>query len=139
MVALLLIGSISTSHGFYLPGVAPQDFAQVGREQLARWLGVPTYTAAPQSTGCLCISANTPLQASRRSTFPVQGDPITIKVNKLNSVKNVPFEFYSLPYCKPEKLVSSAENLGEVLRGDRILNSLYLVRGGAQGRRPSFD
>lgn len=46
------------------------------------------------------------------------------------SVKNLPYEYYALPYCKPEKVVSSAENLGEVLRGDRILNSLYTVRVG---------
>lgn len=35
--------------------------------------------------------------------------------------------YYSLPYCRPEKIVQSAENLGEVLRGDRIENSLYQV------------
>jgi hypothetical protein len=56
-----------------------------------------------------------------------QGDLITLKVNKLNSVKNLPYEYYSLPYCRPEKIISSAENLGEVLRGDRIENSPYQV------------
>lgn len=44
------------------------------------------------------------------------------------SAKNLPFEYYSLPYCRPDSIVSSAENLGEVLRGDRILNSPYTVR-----------
>jgi transmembrane 9 superfamily protein 2/4 len=58
----------------------------------------------------------------------LQGDPITLKVNKLMSVKNLPFEYYSLPYCRPDKIISSAENLGEVLRGDRIENSPYSVR-----------
>jgi len=58
----------------------------------------------------------------------MQGAPITLKVNKLNSVKNLPYEYYSLPYCRPEKIVSSAENLGEVLRGDRIENSPFQVR-----------
>lgn len=57
-----------------------------------------------------------------------QGDPITLKVNKLMSVKNLPYQYYSLPYCRPAKIVSSAENLGEVLRGDRIENSPYDVR-----------
>ena len=52
-----------------------------------------------------------------------------LKVNKLSSIKNqLPYEYYSLPYCRPEKIVQSAENLGEVLRGDRIENSLYQVR-----------
>lgn len=39
----------------------------------------------------------------------------------------LPYEFYSLPYCRPEKIQHSAENLGEVLRGDRIENSLYQI------------
>ena len=30
-----------------------------------------------------------------------------------------------MPYCRPEKILPSAENLGEVLRGDRIENSPY--------------
>lgn len=61
----------------------------------------------------------------------MQGDPITLKVNKLMSVKNLPYEYYSLPYCRPDKIISSAENLGEVLRGDRIENSPYQVQAAA--------
>lgn len=58
----------------------------------------------------------------------VQGDLLKVKVNKLTSVKTqLPYSYYSLPYCKPEKIVDSAENLGEVLRGDRIENSPYVV------------
>lgn len=62
-----------------------------------------------------------------RAALP-QGDPIALKVNKLMSSKNLPYGYYSLPYCRPEKIVPSAENLGELLRGDRILNSPYTVR-----------
>lgn len=52
-----------------------------------------------------------------------------MKVNKLSSVRTqLPYEYYSLPYCKPKKIIDSAENLGELLRGDRIENSLYQVR-----------
>lgn len=58
----------------------------------------------------------------------MQGDPLQVKVNKLTSTKTqLPYSYYSLPYCPPEKIVDSAENLGEVLRGDRIENSLYAV------------
>jgi hypothetical protein len=32
-----------------------------------------------------------------------------------------------LNYCKPKKIENNAENLGEVLRGDRIENSVYTV------------
>ena len=49
-------------------------------------------------------------------------------MNKLTSIKTqLPYEYYSIPYCRPETIKSSAENLGEVLRGDRIENSPYEV------------
>mmetsp|Transcript_25046 Transcript_25046/g.59618 ORF Transcript_25046/g.59618 Transcript_25046/m.59618 type:complete len:264 (-) Transcript_25046:1426-2217(-) len=80
--ALFAVGLLSGASGFYLPGVAPQDYAR--------------------------------------------DDAVTIKVNKLSSTKaQLPYEYYSLPYCRPTQIISSAENLGEVLRGDRIENSLY--------------
>ncbi|KAM0969170.1 hypothetical protein ACFX2A_017728 [Malus domestica] len=54
------------------------------------------------------------------------GNPLNVKVNKLTSTKTqLPYSYYSLPYCTPEHIVDSAENLGEVLRGDRIENSPY--------------
>ncbi|KAJ4754996.1 Transmembrane 9 superfamily member [Rhynchospora pubera] len=54
-------------------------------------------------------------------------DPLLVKVNKLTSIKTqLPYSYYSLPYCKPDVIVDSAENLGEVLRGDRIENSPYV-------------
>lgn len=53
------------------------------------------------------------------------------QVNKLTSVKNqLPYEYYSLPYCQPEKIEHTAENLGEVLRGDRIENRRVRKGGG---------
>lgn len=58
----------------------------------------------------------------------MQGDELKVKVNKLTSTKTqLPYSYYSLPYCKPDRIVDSAENLGEVLRGDRIENSPYVV------------
>ncbi|KAJ7517125.1 hypothetical protein O6H91_21G011300 [Diphasiastrum complanatum] len=73
------------AQAFYLPGVAPQDFAQ--------------------------------------------GAELQVKVNKLTSTKTqLPYEFYSLAYCRPDDIINSAENLGEVLRGDRIENSKYVFR-----------
>jgi transmembrane 9 superfamily protein 2/4 len=68
--------------GFYLPGVAPNDFQKK--------------------------------------------DPLPVKVNKLTSIQTqLPYSYYSLPFCKPDTIIDSAENLGEVLRGDRIENSPY--------------
>jgi len=82
-----LVALVRPSQGFYLPGVAPQEYAT--------------------------------------------GAKVDLKVNKLTSTKTqLPYEYYRLPYCKPEAIENVAENLGEVLRGDRIVNSMYDLRMG---------
>ncbi|XP_017697036.1 transmembrane 9 superfamily member 7-like [Phoenix dactylifera] len=56
-------------------------------------------------------------------------DELQVKVNKLSSTKTqLPYDYYFLDYCKPPKIMNSAENLGEVLRGDRIENSVYAFK-----------
>uniref|UniRef100_A0A2N9FVV0 Transmembrane 9 superfamily member n=1 Tax=Fagus sylvatica TaxID=28930 RepID=A0A2N9FVV0_FAGSY len=57
----------------------------------------------------------------------VVGDLLSVKVNSLTSIDTeMPFSYYSLPFCKPDEGVKdSAENLGELLMGDRIENSPY--------------
>ncbi|XP_065176697.1 transmembrane 9 superfamily member 4-like [Sycon ciliatum] len=53
---------------------------------------------------------------------------INVKAVKMTSVKTqIPYEYYSLPFCKPEIVHYRSENLGEVLRGDRISNTLYTL------------
>ena len=65
---------------------------------------------------------------SRLLSAVLQKDPLKVKVNKLTSIKTqLPYEYYSVPFCKPSNIVNMAENLGEVLRGDRIENSEYQV------------
>lgn len=62
------------------------------------------------------------------SSHSEQGDELQVKVNKLSSTKTqLPYDYYFLKYCKPKKIQNVAENLGEVLRGDRIENSVYTV------------
>ncbi|KAJ1618009.1 hypothetical protein T492DRAFT_892772 [Pavlovales sp. CCMP2436] len=73
--------------GFYLPGVAPEEFAT--------------------------------------------GAKVDMKVNKLTSTRTqLPYEYYRMPYCKPAAIEDVAINLGEVLRGDRLANSMYELRMG---------
>ncbi|XP_064607167.1 transmembrane 9 superfamily member 4-like isoform X2 [Liolophura sinensis] len=56
------------------------------------------------------------------------GQRVDVKAVKMTSVKTqLPFEYYSLPFCEPKEIVYKAENLGEVLRGDRIVNTPYEV------------
>ncbi|KAI3454010.1 hypothetical protein Pfo_010673 [Paulownia fortunei] len=58
-----------------------------------------------------------------------KGDPLNVKVNKLTSIKTqLPYSYYSLPFCRPSTIIDNRENLGEVLRGDRIENSPYVFK-----------
>jgi len=58
------------------------------------------------------------------------GDVVELKVNKLTSVKTqLPYKYYDkLPFCKPAEIVNMDANLGELLSGDRYMNSLYHVK-----------
>lgn len=111
VLSCLLVGS----QAFYLPGVAPQDFAKVCKFFTSCQFADQLHSTPASDGGTF-------------KNFPLQKDPLDLKTNKLSSVKTqLPFEYYSLPYCRPSTIVHSAENLGEVLRGDRIENSLYQV------------
>lgn len=83
-VLLLVFGCC---HGFYVPGVAPVEFAI--------------------------------------------GDHIEIKAIKMTSVQTqLPYDYYSLSHCLPKNgtKVYKSENLGEILRGDRIVNTAFEVK-----------
>uniref|UniRef100_A0A914E0N1 Transmembrane 9 superfamily member n=1 Tax=Acrobeloides nanus TaxID=290746 RepID=A0A914E0N1_9BILA len=57
-----------------------------------------------------------------------EGESIEVKAIKLTSIKTVvPYEYYSLPFCKSEKIHYKSENFGELLRGDRIVNTPYEI------------
>jgi len=57
------------------------------------------------------------------------GGRVELKVNKLTSVKTqLPYRYYTLPYCKPPSIQESVENLGEILEGDLIENSPYDIK-----------
>ncbi|KAL3869320.1 hypothetical protein ACJMK2_042014 [Sinanodonta woodiana] len=60
------------------------------------------------------------------------GDNVEVKAVKMTSVKTqLPYEYYSLAFCHPpEGIKYKTENLGEVLRGDRIVNTAYDVKFG---------
>ncbi len=83
IVSLCLCGSVE---GFYIPGVAPTEYA---RE-----------------------------------------DKLELKAVKMTSVRTqLPYEYYTLPFCKPKdgSVHYKSLNLGEVLRGDRIVNTPYVL------------
>lgn len=56
------------------------------------------------------------------------GESIEVKIIPLDSVKTqLPYDFYSLPFCQPDVIGATNEHLGEILSGDKIENSLYEV------------
>uniref|UniRef100_A0A158Q7Z2 Transmembrane 9 superfamily member n=1 Tax=Elaeophora elaphi TaxID=1147741 RepID=A0A158Q7Z2_9BILA len=57
------------------------------------------------------------------------GDLIDVKGIKITSTKTVvPYEYYSLPFCRPQGAIHYiSENLGEVMRGDRIVNTPFAI------------
>uniref|UniRef100_A0A915Q0X6 Transmembrane 9 superfamily member n=1 Tax=Setaria digitata TaxID=48799 RepID=A0A915Q0X6_9BILA len=57
------------------------------------------------------------------------GDLIEVKGIKITSTKTVvPYEYYSLPFCRPQGAIHYiSENLGEVMRGDRIVNTPFVI------------
>lgn len=73
-----------------------------------------------QST-CFYIPGMAPVEFAK-------GDTVVIKAVKMtSSVTQLPYAYYSLPFCKPDasKLEYKSENLGEILRGDRIVTTKY--------------
>lgn len=59
------------------------------------------------------------------------GQLINVKAVKMTSTRTqLPYEYYSLQFCLPKNgtVVYKSENLGEVLRGDRIVNTPYEVK-----------
>lgn len=58
-----------------------------------------------------------------------KGQPIDVKAVKMTSIHTqLPYEYYSLRFCLPKKKQYKSENLGEVLRGDRIVNTPYEIK-----------
>ncbi|CAK8691166.1 unnamed protein product [Clavelina lepadiformis] len=58
-----------------------------------------------------------------------KGADVEIKAVKMTSSKTqLPYEYYTLPFCKPEHVEYKTENLGEILRGDRIVNTPYKAK-----------
>ncbi|XP_047321434.1 transmembrane 9 superfamily member 11-like [Impatiens glandulifera] len=75
-------------------------------------------------TSCICNGFYLPGSYPHKYAI---GDALSVKVNSLTSIDTeLPYSYYSLPFCKPpEGVKDSAENLGELLMGDRIENSPY--------------
>ncbi|GMT32006.1 hypothetical protein PFISCL1PPCAC_23303, partial [Pristionchus fissidentatus] len=56
-----------------------------------------------------------------------QGDKVPVYVNKVGPYDNPheTYHYYSLPLCRPEKIVHHSLSLGQVLDGDRMADSAF--------------
>jgi transmembrane 9 superfamily protein 2/4 len=58
-----------------------------------------------------------------------EGQNVQIKVQTLvSSESQLQFDYYQLPFCKPEHVVDVPENLGEALTGDKAHTSAFEAR-----------
>lgn len=57
-------------------------------------------------------------------------DPVPFYVNKIGPYSNPSetYEYYTLPFCAPDKIQHKHASLGEDLKGDHKVNSLYDIR-----------
>jgi|SaaInlStandDraft_5_1057022.scaffolds.fasta_scaffold115551_2 transmembrane 9 superfamily member 2/4 len=79
--------------------------------------------------GTVLCALDQPVLPGMRAGFREHDRSLLLKVNKLTSLKNlIPYDHYSLPFCAPEAIKSEWENIGELVQGERIENSLYSVR-----------
>eukprot|EP01018_Ginkgo_biloba_P021539 Gb_26109 [translate_table: standard] len=94
--------------------------ASTGLQQAPLWFLM--FFVLVSTSNCFYLPGVAPQDFSK-------GDELSVKVNKLSSTKTqLPYDYYYLQYCKPKEIINSAENLGEVLRGDRIENSPYVFQ-----------
>lgn len=82
---IMVTALVSVAQGFYVPGVAPQDFSE--------------------------------------------GDKIEVRAIKMTSSHTqLPYEYYSMDLCRPDTVLEySSQNLGQIIRGERIVNTPYSV------------
>ncbi|XP_017068148.1 transmembrane 9 superfamily member 4 [Drosophila eugracilis] len=88
------------------------------------WLLMVLLVALVLVTDCFYVPGVAPVEF-------VQDQKIDVKAVKMTSSRTqLPYQYYSLKFCYPKNgtLIFKSENLGEVLRGDRIVNTPYEVR-----------
>ena len=107
---LICLAALGPARAFYLPGVSPREY----REGEHVDLKVNKLT----STKCAQQAATTvPIRAAQ--AYSLTACSCAARGHRTQ----LPYEYYSLPFCLPDNMDTVAENLGEVLRGDKIMHS----------------
>ncbi|XP_028756875.1 transmembrane 9 superfamily member 5 [Neltuma alba] len=92
-------------------------------------------TKVPQAFHLFLLCTALALSSSLVAASPADrrynvGDPIPLFVNKVGPLNNPSqtYEYYDLPFCRPDPIIRKKESLGEVLNGDRLSNTLYQLK-----------
>uniref|UniRef100_A0A5S6QFG4 Transmembrane 9 superfamily member n=1 Tax=Trichuris muris TaxID=70415 RepID=A0A5S6QFG4_TRIMR len=124
VVDVLLRPSLFSRSGLVYAAVVTDNLVDGWPPKMARTflLMVVLFNAFSPDRG-FYIPGVLPVEFSEKST-------VEVKAIKLTSVKTqLPFDYYSLGFCRPtDDLRYKKENLGEILRGDRIVNTPFVVR-----------
>lgn len=109
----VIVNSIFVN-GFYVPGTAPQDFAKGDIVEVK----VSFFRQALIKHFLDSLNLNYSYLL------------ISKAVKLLSTKTQLPYEYYSIPiHCKPSEGVEyKSENLGEILRGDRVVNTAYNLK-----------
>jgi hypothetical protein len=146
--AVLAVLFVQLAAGYYLPGTYPQEFkvgdtlqgescnARVERE------GARTHPAGRPARGSWHMAPAQRRPPALPPTPPPAPRVPAAETNSLvSSETEMPFDYYSMPFCKPGEGVkkkSGTINPGTILLGIRIENSPYkfsmMVRAAAQRR-----
>ncbi len=91
----------------------------------------------PKKSKMVTIVSGLLLLVSAVAAFYLPGiDPVSydagmdvhIRVNSLRSLSDIfPYDYYRLPFCKPQHLVLKGESLGEIIWGDKVETSPYVI------------
>ncbi|KAL0534298.1 hypothetical protein IC582_028587 [Cucumis melo] len=77
----------------------------------------------------LCFSPRLSTASPLNHQYNV-GDPVPLFVNKVGPLTNPSetYQYYELPFCRPDPVVQKKATLGEVLNGDRLNGALHVIK-----------
>ncbi|OVA09980.1 Nonaspanin (TM9SF) [Macleaya cordata] len=77
----------------------------------------------------LVISVRLGRTSSNNHLYSV-GDPVPLFANKVGPLNNPSetYQYFDLPFCRPDVVTEQKESLGEVLNGDRLTNTLFELK-----------
>ena len=139
LLAALALATVASAAGYYLPGTYPQEF-YIGQQLQGETLS-KMRASLLRVMQCACQARCTRFQPVCCSRSFQCANPAyaliccnihclpAAEVNSLTSAETeLPFDYYSLPFCGPSEGVKKSLNSinpGTILMGSRIQNSPY--------------